>query len=168
MQQLETIHFNREKVAFSTLVADMSSALHGKMAAKRLSLTADIEESLWVDGDVARLAWAIENLLSNAYSYTHPGGQVIVRLQQQNGEVCLDIEDTGIGLSPIDQPFLFTRFFRAQTDLSYEVAGLGLGLFITRSIVEGHDGRVWAESHPGKGSTFSLALPMAQKMERAV
>ena len=165
MQQLQTIHLNREMVALSALVADMTAAWRDKMAAKHLALKADIEESLWVEGDIARLAWAIDNLLSNAYCYTHPGGKVAVRLQQQNGEVCLDIQDTGIGVSPVDQPFLFTRFFRAQTDLSYEVAGLGLGLFITRSIIEGHDGRVWAESHPGTGSTFSLVLPAAEKSE---
>ncbi len=167
MQQLQPIRLNRKMVSLSMLVTDATATWRDKMAAKQLALNADIEESLWVEGDIARLSWAIDNLFSNAYCYTHPGGKVTVRLQQQNGEVCLDIQDTGIGVSSVDQPFLFTRFFRAQTELSYKVAGLGLGLFITRSIIEEHDGRVWAESQLGTGSTFSLALPAAEKSETA-
>jgi signal transduction histidine kinase len=113
MQQMQTIHLNRELVSFSMLVTDMTATWREKMTEKQLALEADIEESILVEGDAARLGWAIDNLFSNAYCYTHPGGSVAVRLQRQNGEVCLDIQDTGIGVSPVDQPFLFTRFFRA-------------------------------------------------------
>jgi signal transduction histidine kinase len=79
---------------------------------------------------------------------------------KENGEARVDVADTGVGVAAADQPYLFTRFFRANNELTFSVRGVGLGLFITHSIVELHGGRVWAESELGIGSTFSVALPL--------
>jgi signal transduction histidine kinase len=101
--------------------------------------------------------------LSNAYHYTLTGGRVEIKLGQQNDEVRLDVADTGVGVAVVDQPFLFDRFFRANNnEATFNVAGVGLGLFITRSIIEMHGGRVWAASKLGAGSTFSLTLPVLE------
>jgi signal transduction histidine kinase len=79
---------------------------------------------------------------------------------EEDNHACVDVTDTGVGVAIADQPYLFTRFFRAHNELTFSVRGVGLGLFITRSIVELHGGRVWAESELGVGSTFSITLPL--------
>jgi signal transduction histidine kinase len=148
------------------LVEKVAESWRERLETKRLSLDVRLgKQEGWVTGDPKRLAWAVENLLSNAHNYTLAGGKVKVRVSQVNGEVCLDVTDTGIGIAVADQPYLFTRFFRATHEETYDVGGVGLGLFITRSIIELHGGRVWARSKLGLGSTFSLALPVLEQRE---
>jgi signal transduction histidine kinase len=99
--------------------------------------------------------------MSNAYNYTEQG-EIDVELCCRADEVQLNIHDTGVGIGSVDQPYLFTRFFRAQNnhEFTYNVDGVGLGLFITRSIIDRHDGRAWAKSQLNVGSTFSITLPL--------
>ena len=134
-----------------------------QLESKGLALEVSLPEvDLWIEGDPQRLSWAIDNLLNNAYSYTI-AGRVEVVLSQKGEEARLDVVDTGIGVAAANQPYLFTRFFRAGHDETYDVAGVGLGLYITRSLIEAHGGRAWAESELGVGSTFSLALPLQKR-----
>ena len=143
------------------LVEERVEAWQEQLEAKDLSLQVRLPaENLHVCGDSNRLSWALDNLLSNAYNYTLSGGQVEVQLFQLNNQARLDVIDTGIGIAAADQPYLFTPFFRASHQQTFDVAGVGLGLFITRSIVEAHGGQVWAVSELDLGSTFSLALPL--------
>jgi signal transduction histidine kinase len=116
-----------------------------------------------VQGDRKRLTWAIENLLSNACKYT-PQGEINVVLQEIAGQLQLDIHDTGVGIAAADQPYLFSRFFRANEnhEATFNVDGVGLGLFITRSLIELHQGQVLFTSRQGEGSTFSIILPIYQ------
>jgi signal transduction histidine kinase len=79
---------------------------------------------------------------------------------KEDNEARVDVADTGVGVATTDQAYLFSRFFRAHNELTFSVRGVGLGLFITRSIVELHAGRAWAQSELGVGSTFSIALPL--------
>ena len=164
--QAGTLRLAEEEVCFTRLVEKVAESWRERLEAKGLSLDVRLgKQEGWVTGDPKRLAWAVENLLSNAHNYTLAGGKVKVRVSQVNGEVCLDVTDTGIGIAVADQPYLFTRFFRATHEETYDVGGVGLGLFITRSIIELHGGRVWARSKLGLGSTFSLALPVLEQRE---
>jgi signal transduction histidine kinase len=150
-------------LCFADLVGEIVEGWRERIEAKGLALRVRLSGGhAWVYADRDRIIWAIDNLLSNAYNYTLAGGRVEVRLSQKNDEARLDVTDTGIGIAAVDQPYLFNRFFRANNELTFEVRGVGLGLYITRSIVESHGGRVWAESELGVGSTFSLALPLMQ------
>jgi signal transduction histidine kinase len=143
------------------LVKEVAERWREQLATKDISLQIMLpEEDLSVHGDAKRLSWALDNLLSNAYNYTLAGGSVGVRVFSSENEVRLHLIDTGVGVAVADQPYLFTRFFRASNQLTFNVAGVGLGLFITRSIIEAHGGRVWAESKLHEGSIFSLALPL--------
>jgi signal transduction histidine kinase len=126
------------------------------------------DQKLWVDGDAERLVWALNNLLRNARDYTPAGGNVHIEIFSENNKARVDIMDTGIGISATDQPYLFTRFFRAQNEHTFNVPGMGLGLFIVRSIVEAHGGAVWARSEVGVGSLFSLALPLIEEEKEEV
>jgi signal transduction histidine kinase len=83
---------------------------------------------------------------------------VVVGVDRQAGEVVISVRDRGVGIPPEEQPRIFERYYRARTKAPVE--GLGLGLYITRLIVEAHGGRIWVESEVGKGSTFSFCLPL--------
>lgn len=110
-----------------------------------------------VMADANRLERILTNLLSNALKYSPPDTEVLVHAEQKGGEVVLSVRDHGPGIPPEDLPHLFHRFYRARGARKTE--GVGLGLCITRRLVEAHRGRIWVESRVGKGSTFYVALP---------
>jgi signal transduction histidine kinase len=159
--QSKNLGLETERLRFSRLVGEVVEKWREPMEKKGLSLRARMSGgSLWVEGDRSRLTWAIDNLMNNALNYTMPGGKVEVRVFEEEGEARVEVADTGVGIAEVDQPYLFDRFFRAKNELTFGVRGVGLGLFITRSLIELHGGRVWAESELGVGSTFSIALPL--------
>jgi len=127
---------------------------------KGLTLRADIPPDLpLVRGNEARLAQVMQNLLSNAIKYTFEG-EVVVTARQEGDEVVVTVRDTGVGIPPKAQERLFEKFYRVPDPRTEAVQGTGLGLAIVRSIIERYGGRVWAESEPGRGSTFAFALPV--------
>jgi PAS domain S-box-containing protein len=130
--------------------------------AKGLQLTAhSAEESLLTMGDEARLQQVIANLLANAVKFTPSGGSVHVTLDQADGAARVRVQDTGAGISPSFLPHLFERFRQADSSTRRQHGGLGLGLSIVRYLVEGHGGRIEAESGgEGKGACFTVLLPL--------
>jgi two-component system sensor histidine kinase VicK len=106
--------------------------------------------------DRVRLGQVVENLLGNALKHGAEQGEVVVRVEEREGEALLSVRDAGPGIDPEHVPHLFDRFYRA----SDRSPGLGLGLYISRILVEAHGGRIWVESQPGQGSTFTIALPL--------
>ena len=117
-----------------------------------------------VFGDSERVRQIIDNLVDNAYHYTPMDGQIQVRLHSENGEVQVDVADTGVGIAPEDQERVFERFYRGEHPLVLATPGTGLGLSIVKQLVEMHHGRIWMTSKgiPGEGSTFSFTLPAHQ------
>ena len=113
-----------------------------------------------VNGDSDRLIQVITNLLSNAHKYTPAEGVITVSARSADSKVQLLVHDTGIGLTPEDLSQLFTKFFRADNPATQQAGGTGLGLWITRTLVEMHGGNIDVASEPGKGSTFSFTLPI--------
>jgi signal transduction histidine kinase len=113
--------------------------------------------------DVWHIVQVVSRLLSNAAKYTYPGGRVALRaFLRADGMLQVDVEDTGVGISPEQQQRLFRRFYRADNPLRGETDGAGLGLSIARSFVELHGGELWVRSEVGQGSTFSFTLPAMQ------
>ncbi len=112
-----------------------------------------------VDADYSRLERILVNLLTNALKYSPEDRPVIIRAAQQENQVIISVQDFGQGIEAEDIPHLFERFYRAKGARKTE--GIGLGLFITRILVEAHGGRVWVESELGEGSVFSFSLPLA-------
>ncbi len=162
--QAGTLRLEKGEVALEMVVEQVVNQWCAAMEEKGLSLKVTLPpESLLVVGDASRLQWAINNLVKNAHDYTLSGGHVEIDLFRTGDMARLDVRDTGIGIHSTDHPYLFTRFFRANNDLMYNVAGVGLGLFITRSLIELHEGKVWAESKLNEGSLFSLSLPILEK-----
>lgn len=132
---------------------------------KPMAISLDAPQELpRVLGDSERVRQILDNLVDNAYHYTPVDGQIQVRLHSENGEVQVDVSDSGVGIAPEDQERIFERFFRGENPLVLETPGTGLGLPIVKQLVEMHHGRIWMKSQgiPGEGSTFSFTLPAHQ------
>ncbi len=116
-----------------------------------------------VEGDERRIRQVVFNLLSNAVKFTPSGGRVDVSTAKENGEVRIAVRDTGPGISPDDQARIFEEFQQARDTNGERPEGTGLGLALSRSLVELHGGRIWVDSEPGEGSTFTFTLPVGAK-----
>ena len=112
--------------------------------------------------DVEKMRLAIQNLLDNAIRYTHSGGQVTISLKGDKNKVEFRISDTGIGIPKDQQKRVFTKFFRGANAVKIETGGTGLGLYITKNIIEAHGGKISFKSEEGKGSTFYFSLPCGE------
>ncbi len=131
-------------------------------AAARCGVTVDLEapDSLMVLADEERMGQVVDNLVSNAVKYTLAGGRVHVQLGIDANRADLCVTDTGIGIAASDRDRLFTRFFRSRQAEERSIQGVGLGLSITKSIVESHGGRIEVTSELDAGSVFRVRLPL--------
>jgi len=112
-----------------------------------------------IQADTNRLAQIITNLLSNAAKYTLPGGKITISAHADHKDVIFSVQDSGIGIKAEDQERIFQRYFRTDDAQSREIPGTGLGLYISKKLVELQGGRIWFESEFGKGTTFLFSLP---------
>ncbi len=159
MESKGRLGLQRRPILLSTPIEEIATEWQPRMEEKGLSFRVEMTEGLpRVEADLRRLHWAIVNLVRNAWQYTPPQGRVTLRLYSRNGQVVLDVIDTGVGISHKDQERLFSRFYRG-TIKSDEVRGLGLGLYVAKAIIEAHGGRISFLSKEGEGSTFSVMLP---------
>ena len=111
-----------------------------------------------IHGDGPRLEQVMLNLMTNAAKFTPAGGTITIRARQQDNGLVVDVQDNGIGIAREEQSRLFKPYSRLSSDRQRH-PGLGLGLALSKQVVELHGGRIWVESEPGKGSTFSFFVP---------
>lgn len=174
-----------KKIDFASVVTDVVKSFKAQAENKELRLVWNKAKAQpKVAADQARVAQVVTNLVSNAVKYTPEKGSVEIKLEKKTGQqlnnlnkhsktiniqyldnkpgyLVLSVKDTGIGISIKDQKQLFTRFFRSKQVLKSEAEGTGLGLYITKSIVNLHEGDIWFTSKLGKGSIFYFSLPIA-------
>jgi len=141
-------------------ILEMKDRLPSVMQAERIAVEVPDLPIPAVRADPARLERILTNLLTNALKYSE--GEVKVTLGLEEGQVRMSISDRGRGIAPEELPHLFERFYRTQVGREHRES-LGLGLYITKGLVEAHGGRIWVESQPGQGSTFSFTLPVASE-----
>ncbi|MCL5962205.1 MAG: PAS domain-containing protein [Chloroflexi bacterium] len=141
-----------------------------EVARETAELTAGHPVRLKVEGEISggfadpdRLAQILTNLLSNAGKYSYPNTEIVVELKAIPGEVVTSVTNQGPGISPKELPEIFKRFRRARKVVEEKVEGLGLGLYITKGLVEAHQGRIWVESEVGQETTFRFTLPAAAR-----
>ena len=118
-------------------------------------------EEVHLCADRGRISQVIANLLSNALKYTDEGGMITISVRKKKDNAELVVEDTGIGISKEDRERIFERFYRTDKSRTRKTGGAGIGLSITKAIVQAHGGSVTCESEPGTGSRFIVTLPIA-------
>jgi signal transduction histidine kinase len=119
----------------------------------------DVPAPMWAHVDPLRIGQALDNLVSNAIKYSPDGGTVKVSARASDGRIRLQVEDAGMGMNTADTAKVFTRFYRSPAALEADIPGVGLGLSITKAIVERHGGGISCVSEQGTGSTFTMTLP---------
>ena len=156
------IRLRRERLEFGQLVAATVEQLEIVAEAQDVDLRFEPGGlAVFVDGDAGWLERVVLNLVDNAMKYSNPPGRVVVRVSRDGEVAQLDVQDSGVGLSPEDAAQVFDRFFRADPARSRSSDGAGLGLSLVRWVVVEHGGGVSLQSTPGIGSTFTVRLPLS-------
>jgi two-component system, OmpR family, phosphate regulon sensor histidine kinase PhoR len=179
---LEIIRRNSERLL--TLVSDLLSSRNGQLIvtphavdvaelvrtsvssaipkadASGVVLSAETPDRLEAHVDGARISQVLDNLVSNAIKYSPDGGNVLVSLEQEDGHLACRVTDTGMGMSAEDASEVFAKFFRTSNVRRTAIPGVGLGLPISKAIVEAHGGTIEVESALGEGTTFTFRVPV--------
>jgi heavy metal sensor kinase len=155
------IHLQKQRIDLTQLVTEVHAQARMIAIAKEITVRMSTDSNVVLVGDRLRLRQLLLNLVDNGIQYTPEGGEVMISLESNDSQVKLRVLDNGIGISPEDQPHIFDRFFRVDKARSREAGGSGLGLSICKWIIEAHGGEISVESDPGKGSTFTVTLPVA-------
>lgn len=160
------IHYRFEPLQLLDLVDNILFELLPQANAKGLTIRfANRPTALpKVRADAERMRAVFQNLLENSVKYSRPNGVVEIALSAERNEIMVSIKDDGIGIPKDQQKNIFERFFRATNAVKVENEGSGLGLFIVRSIVEKHGGRIWFESQENKGVTFHFTIPVEKNV----
>ncbi len=152
---------------------DLARLLSSVLAAQRMTTTQHQlkfehnNQPVVVRADADKLFQVATNLINNAIKYAPDGGDIVVRLAQQNGEAHLSVSDCGLGMTAAQQAKLFQPFSRvidSKTLAARNITGTGIGLHLVKRLVEAHGGRIWVQSEFGQGSTFTIALPIDRRL----
>lgn len=144
------------------VAASVESAQPAAMTAG-ITLMTNIEKSIVIRGDAIRLGQACDNLISNAIKFTPSGGEVAVTVSADDSQAVVEVRDTGMGISAGELDRLFSRFFRGSSATRNAIPGVGLGLVITKAIVTAHGGELAVDSEEGKGTRFTITLPLGER-----
>lgn len=162
--QSATLAPNGQRVSLNEIVSDALDRTRISATAKQMKVVVDVKEQFYIEGNYEQLAVAITNLIENAINYSDSNGQIGVALLRNGEMVDVVITDNGVGIALDDQARIFERFYRVDPSRSRETGGTGLGLSIVKHIALNHGGEISVFSKPGLGSTFTLSLPINQKV----
>ncbi|MHB9111144.1 MAG: sensor histidine kinase [Thermoleophilia bacterium] len=155
-----TVGIHPEKLSLSDAMSVVKSVVEPLATKKDIGLSIELDDGVdTITADPARLKQILYNLLSNAIKFTPTGGRVSIAATANNGGVEISVTDTGIGIGEKDQQRIFSEFLQVEGSYARKYEGTGLGLALTRKLVELHGGRIWVESSPGKGSCFTFTIP---------
>lgn len=166
MVQAESIEYNFEDVLIPDIIGNVADEMMPQIRKKGLYLKKRVHDDLpLVKGDREKLAILFTNLLDNAIKFTDSGGQVLIEVEREGQErkeertIHIRITDTGIGIPEEFIPKLFQRFYQIDASTRRKYGGNGLGLYISKSIVDAHEGQIWVESEKDVGTTVHVRLP---------
>ena len=152
--------FNFEDVDLKDLITGLSTNVEALASDKGIKFTVDAQENLVVSGDKVKLRQLFINILENAVRYTPADGNISVSLVRKDGGALAIISDTGIGIPPENLPHIFERFYRVDKARSRVDGGVGLGMAIAKYIADSHKGKITVESEVGKGTIFTVTIPL--------
>ena len=155
------LRLDRDLTDIAEVVDRAIRSVAPQASAKDIAIATDLPEDLPpLNIDPGRIAQVLQNLLANAVAHTPSGGSVRVGAKRARGWVEVSVSDTGSGIPAEHLPYIFERFYRVDPSRARSTGGSGIGLAISRQLVEAHGGRIWAESEPGRGSVFRFSLPL--------
>ena len=154
----ENLVLNKTEVDIDQIGESVVKAVEGEFYKKGISLTYSGEQSKTI-GDLDKIKQIFMNLISNALNYTATGGQVDVTVNKTMDKLVINVKDNGMGIPEEDLPHIFERFYRVDKSRARDTGGTGIGLAITKALVEAHGGRIFADSKNGLGSSFTVELP---------
>jgi len=164
----DSLELHLEDVSVPQLLEDIRKLGHPFAAQRRLWLEVRQSDPLpLIKADPAKVKRVLYNLVSNAIKFTPEGGHVTIDARLEDGSVAISVTDTGIGISEEDQGRIFTLFGQLDSSHTREHEGTGVGLVLSKKLVELHGGRIWVESELGRGSTFTFTLPLVEGRRRA-
>jgi signal transduction histidine kinase len=159
--------FVEENINLQAIIDTVVTTGKGLLADKGIELQTEITGELpLIRADRQRILQVLFNIMSNACKFTEKG-KITLKARANGGEVIIAIHDTGPGIAPEDQPMVFEAFKQTKTGLR-QGGGTGLGMPISKNLAEAHGGRLWLESQPGKGATFSVALPIKSEQLKPI
>ncbi len=156
-----SVQLSREAERLSRIIAEEAGRLKDRAEDAGLSFAIDTDGHVAVRGSPRDLALLVRNLIENAIQYTRPGGRVEVSVSSEDGSAVFKVRDSGIGIPSRDQARIFERFYRVDRARSRDTGGTGLGLSIVKHVAANHGGTVNVDSHLGRGSNFTVRLPLA-------
>lgn len=161
----QTLSVQRESVCLNDLISDLVEEFSALADANGLTLKAEMQVSKNLDVlvDEDQIYRLISNLVVNSIHYTPTGGTVTLILKRDENHAVIQVQDTGMGISPEEQAHIFDRFYRVNRDRSRQTGGAGLGLAIAKAIAEAHQGSLRVQSEVGQGSTFTVRLPLKSR-----
>jgi|GEM_PF-1701660 len=158
------IDMEMEPCDLTPIIETVTEILMPQAMDKTIDLSSKLDKNLpLVMANTTRMHQVIHNLVGNAIKYTPNEGKVVVKAYPKDGEMRVQVADSGMGIPTSDQSHIFEKFYRVQNDQALKIKGTGLGLAITKGIIEKHQGRIWLESVFGEGTTFTIALPLYTK-----
>ncbi|MCL2526550.1 MAG: ATP-binding protein [Coriobacteriia bacterium] len=166
---LELSRLEDEKTEFPMSVIDFNDPVNSSVSVNRASIEAlgltlivNLKTGMKVNANASRMQQAVTNLLTNSMRYTPEGGTVTVTTFQKDNYACVAVKDTGMGMSSLELQHVFARFWRADSARDRATGGIGIGLPITKEIVERHGGKIEVESKVERGTTFTIMIPLAK------
>jgi heavy metal sensor kinase len=157
----KVMKLDTRKLELGAVVQGVLEDLEVLASQKRVAIESAVEAGIFVEADEKHIRRALLNILDNAIKYTPSLGRITLRLAKEGQQAKVSLTDTGPGIAPQELSHIFDRFYRV--DKAHSSSGFGLGLSITKSVVEAHHGKIEAESQPGQGTTFSIFLPLARE-----
>ncbi|MDD5312078.1 MAG: GAF domain-containing sensor histidine kinase [Dehalococcoidia bacterium] len=158
----EAFGISKKKLDFTALVFEIADQVSSLLKQKKQNLSVDVPLSTNIYADEQRIEQILLNLLSNAIKFSPEGGQISLKANSEGNRLVVKIQDCGPGIPNEEKQKLFKPYYHLSTDRT-SLPGLGLGLAITKQLVELHGGTIWVQSEPEKGSTFSFSLPLSEK-----
>jgi len=164
--EMGTFAVNPENIEISVLADTTLRDLAEKISHKSLTVKKDYRPPQWLKADPNLMQIILQNLLSNSVKYTPENGKIILSLGGDGEDFLIQVSDTGLGIPDEDQPEVFTKLFRGKNIQEADPEGVGLGLYIVKSMVERLGGKIWFTSREGKGTTFFVTIPLAGMKKR--
>jgi signal transduction histidine kinase len=150
----------KKEIAFESIINELILQFKFFAVASNVEIVFNVQDNLpKIFVDPLQIKLAVENLIDNAIRYTRGGGKVEINLEKKGDELHCQVKDSGVGIPEADKKYIFQKFFRAENILREQTRGSGLGLFITKAIIEKSGGRIWFESVESRGTIFHFILP---------